>query len=48
VTALEKVHLLCCAAAFVVAAYEKIRLTPHGLARLASGAFLQSRLEAVK
>jgi hypothetical protein len=29
--ALKKVHLHCYAAAFVVAAYEKIRRTPRGL-----------------
>ena len=40
--ALKKVHLLCYAVAFVVAAYERIRLTPRGLACLASGAFLKA------
>jgi uncharacterized protein (DUF2461 family) len=34
--------MLCYATAFVVAAYEKIRLTPRGLACLAFGAFYKA------
>ena len=28
-TATQKVHMLCCASSFVVAAYAKVRLTPQ-------------------
>jgi aspartyl-tRNA(Asn)/glutamyl-tRNA(Gln) amidotransferase subunit C len=41
--ALVKVHILRCAATFVIATYEKSTSHPSGLARLVYETFLQSR-----
>ena len=46
----RKVHLLRCAASFVIAAYPKVRLAKSrssGFAYLASGFFLQSHIDNV-